>query len=344
MYAIRSYYVFSWSHDGRQSGQKGSIDFRYQSRDCYLVCMNRSWNVIRQIIEQRHKVTAAVLAFLYKQLAKDGENSTRQVTVSFSMEDIIDHLRHDVDIVQMRQLKEGSAQQEWLIKGAERALLYLHEQHAIILQNGLAVFRSAMSLTMKTEKNQQYVKANYQPLAQHYQQKIIQIHVMNEYARIGLQKIKAAQNLVKDYFSMEADKFLPLYFKGRRKILDMATSESSWKSIVEELNNQTQEQIVQASLEQNLLVLAGPGAGKSKVIIHRCAYLMRIRQINPRKILLLCFNHNAALSLRRRLIQLLGRDGSRVNVQTFHGLALSLTGHRITSYNVCYTKLLRDEL
>lgn len=199
--------LFSWSHDGRQSGQKGSIDFRYQSRDCYQVCMNRSWNVIRQIIEQRHKVTAAVLSFFYKQLAKDGENSTRQVTISFSMEDIIDHLRHDVDIVQMRQLKEGSAQQEWLMKGAERALLYLHEQHAIILQNGLAVFRSAMSLTMKTEKNQQYVKANYQPLAQHYQQKIIQIHVMNEYARIGLQKIKAAQNLVKDYFSMEADKF-----------------------------------------------------------------------------------------------------------------------------------------
>lgn len=329
--------LFSWSHDGRQSGQKGSIDFRYQSRDCYQVCMNRSWNVIRQIIEQRHKVTAAVLSFLYKQLAKDGENSTRQVTVSFSMEDIIDHLRHDVDIVQMRQLKEGSAQQEWLMKGAERALLYLHEQHAIILQNGLAVFRSAMSLTMKTEKNQQYVKANYQPLAQHYQQKIIQIHVMNEYARIGLQKIKAAQNLVKDYFSMEADKFLPLYFKGRRKILDMATSESSWKRIVEELNNQTQEQIVQASLEQNLLVLAGPGAGKSKVIIHRCAYLMRIRQINPRKILLLCFNHNAALSLRRRLIQLLGRDGSRVNVQTFHGLALSLTGQALKAQD-------RDEI
>lgn len=45
----------------------------------------------------------------------------------------------------------------------------------------------------------------------------------------------------------------------------MATSESSWKRIVEELNNQTQEQIVQASLEQNLLVLAGPEQVKAKL-------------------------------------------------------------------------------
>lgn len=329
--------LFSWSHDGRQSGQKGSIDFRYSSRDNYQVCVNRSWGEIRRIIEQRHKVTAAVLAFLYQQLAKEGENSTRQVTVSFSMEEIIDHLRHDMEIVQLRQLKEGATQQEWLLRGAERALLYLHEQHAIILQNGLAVFRSAMSLILTSEKNQQYVKANYQPLAQHYQQKIIQIHVMNEYARVGLGKIKAAQELVKDYFSMEADKFLPLYFKGRRKVLDMATSEGSWKRIVEELHNRVQEQIVQASLDQNLLVLAGPGAGKSKVIIHRCAYLMRVRQIEPRKILLLCYNHNAALSLRRRLVELLGRDGSRLNVQTFHGLALSLTGQALKAQD-------RDEI
>ncbi|WP_219953384.1 RecQ family ATP-dependent DNA helicase [Dickeya zeae] len=320
--------LFSWSQDARQNGQKGSIDFRYISREHYQVCVNRNWNEIRSIIERRHKITAAVLDCLQQKRVKDGENNTRQVTVSFSMEEIIDHLRLDTEIMQLRQFKEERDQQTWLLKGAERALLYLHEQHAIILQNGLAVFRSAMSLHLKTDK-QQYVKANYQPLAQHYQQKIIQIHVMNEYARVGLEKIKSAQALVKDYFSMEAEKFLPLYFKGRRKILDMATSENSWKRIVEDLHNQAQEQIVQAGTEQNLLVLAGPGSGKSKVIVHRCAYLMRIRQVDPRKILLLCYNHNAAVSLRRRLVELMGPDGRRVNVQTFHGLALSLTGQAI---------------
>ncbi|MDK8009019.1 UvrD-helicase domain-containing protein, partial [Escherichia coli] len=77
--------------------------------------------------------------------------------------------------------------------------------------------------------------------------------------------------------------------------------------IVENLHNPDQEQIVQASLEQNTLVLAGPGSGKSKVIIHRCAYLLRVKQVDPRKILLLCYNRNAAISLRRRLKSLLGK-------------------------------------
>ncbi|MGL4891283.1 MAG: hypothetical protein ACRC52_10910, partial [Aeromonas veronii] len=74
-----------------------------------------------------------------------------------------------------------------MLKGAERALLYLHEQHAIVLQNGLAVFRSAMTLTLTAERQQQYNKADYQPLEHHYRQKVIQIHVMNEYARISLE-------------------------------------------------------------------------------------------------------------------------------------------------------------
>lgn len=321
--------LYSWSHDARQNGQKGLIEFQYGSRDSYHIIINRSWGECEQIIQRRHKVTNSVLSFLYQIAADSVESSIKKVMLSFSLEQIIEHLRKDVDVIPLIQQREGVDEQKWLMAGAERALLYLHEQHALTLQNGLAVFRSAMSLRLKVEKTHRYVKADYQPLEQHYHQKVLQIHVMNEYARLGYEKPKVAQQLVKDYFSMETESFLPLYFKGRRKVLDLATSESSWKRIVEDLANQNQEQIVQASLEQNMLVLAGPGSGKSKVIVHRCAYLMRVKQVDPRKILLLCYNHNAAVSLRKRLKALLGRDGGRVMVQTFHGLALSLTGHAV---------------
>ena len=54
-----------------------------------------------------------------------------------------------------------------------------------------------------------------------------------------------------------------------------------------------------------------------------------MKQVDPRKILLLCYNRNAAISLRRRLKSLLGKDGASIMVQTFHGLALSLTGYQI---------------
>ncbi|KNC06430.1 DNA helicase [Klebsiella sp. RIT-PI-d] len=339
--------LYSWSQDGRQSGQKGSIEFRYDSRDSYQMAINRQWSTIEKIIQQRHRLTNAVLGFLYHQAAASDENSVRRIMLSFALEQVLDYLRQDVDIIPLLQERDPGNEQEWLIKGAERALLYLHEQHAITLQNGLAVFRAAMSLRLNVEKAHRYVKADYQPLEQHYQQKILQIHVMNEYAKLGLDKPKAAQKLVKDYFALDAESFLPLYFKGRRKVLDLATSESSWKRIVDDLHNQSQEQIVQAGLDQNMLVLAGPGSGKSKVIVHRCAYLMRVKQVDPRKILLLCYNHNAAQSLRRRLKALLGRDGSRVTVQTFHGLALSLTGHAVGSQDneeINFTSLLQDAI
>ncbi|WP_205714128.1 RecQ family ATP-dependent DNA helicase [Escherichia sp. E2748] len=319
--------LFSWSQDARKNGQKGLIGFRYGTRNSYQITLHYSWSDIGKYIRLRHQVTFSVLNFLYALVAGNDESNVKKVMLSFSLEQVIEYMRKDVDILPLIQQRDIDNEQQWLIAGAERALLYLHEQHAIILQNGLAVFRSAMSLKLEVDNSQRYVKSDYQPLAQHYQQKILQIHVMNEYARLGLEQPKFAQQLVKDYFSLDTDSFVPLYFKGRRKILDLATSENSWKRIVEDLHNQSQEQIVQGSLEQNMLVLAGPGSGKSKVIIHRCAYLMRVKQVDPKKILILCYNHNAAVSLRRRLKNLLGRDGARVMVQTFHGLALSLSGY-----------------
>ncbi|MGL6262847.1 UvrD-helicase domain-containing protein [Aeromonas jandaei] len=337
----------SWAQDGRSGGEKGSIDVKYLSRDLYQLTFNRTWSQIEQTIDQRHRVTGATLDFLYTLLASSEESVQRQVMLSFALEQLVKYLREDMDVAQLMNKREASSQQEWLLKGAERALLYLHEQHAIVLQNGLAVFRSAMTLTLTAERQQQYNKADYQPLEHHYRQKVIQIHVMNEYARISLEHFKKAKKLVTDYFSMEADKFLGHYFKGRNKILELATSEHSWKRIVEDLHNRSQEQIVQAPPEQNLLVLAGPGSGKSKVIIHRCAYLMRVKQISPSRIMLLCYNHNAAMSLRRRLAELLGRDGARVSVFTFHGLAMSLTGNAVqnrTSDDIDFTTIIDDAI
>ncbi|WP_223955402.1 RecQ family ATP-dependent DNA helicase [Aeromonas caviae] len=337
----------SWSQDGRSGGEKGAIDVKYLSRDHYQITFNRPWAQIEQTIAQRHAVTGATLDFLYTQLASSEESVQRQVMISFALEQLVKYLREDMDVTQLMNKREASSQQEWLLKGAERALLYLHEQHAVVLQNGLAVFRTAMTLTLTSERQQQYGKTDYQPLEHHYRQKVIQIHVMNEYARIGLEHFKRAKELVTNYFSMEADKFLGHYFKGRGKILELATSEHSWKRIVEDLHNRPQEQIVQAPPEQNLLILAGPGSGKSKVIIHRCAYLLRVKQVDPAKIMLLCYNHNAAISLRRRLVELLGRDGARVSVFTFHGLAMSLTGNAMqnrTSDDIDFSAIIDDAI
>ena len=95
--------------------------------------------------------------------------------------------------------------------------------------------------------------------------------------------------------------------------------------IVEDLGNPTQEAIVTAPPERNMLVLAGPGSGKTRVVAHRCAYLLKIARIRPDRILVVCFNRGAMHELRERIRSLVGDTARRVAVHTYHSLALALT-------------------
>ena len=73
-------------------------------------------------------------------------------------------------------------------------------------------------------------------------------------------------------------------------------------------------------------MLAGPGSGKTRVLVHRIAYLIRVRRENPRSILALAYNRHAAVDIRRRLRDLVGDDASGVTVLTCHALAMRLAG------------------
>src|ERR1019366_3620771 len=72
--------------------------------------------------------------------------------------------------------------------------------------------------------------------------------------------------------------------------------------------------------------LAGPGAGKTRVLVHRIAYLVRVKRENPRGILALTYNRHAAVEIRRRLADLIGADANGVMVLTCHALAMRLAG------------------
>lgn len=69
-----------------------------------------------------------------------------------------------------------------------------------------------------------------------------------------------------------------------------------------------------------LMVLAGPGTGKTRVIIHRIAWAIRERGVEPERVLALTFTKKAAEELRTRLSDLIGPAvAARVNVHTFNG-------------------------
>ncbi|MBF8724267.1 MULTISPECIES: DNA helicase II [Pseudomonas] len=84
--------------------------------------------------------------------------------------------------------------------------------------------------------------------------------------------------------------------------------------------NDAQRQAVAATLGRQL-VLAGAGSGKTRVLVHRIAWLIQVEQASPHSILSVTFTNKAAAEMRQRIEQLLGINPAGMWVGTFHGLA-----------------------
>ena len=84
--------------------------------------------------------------------------------------------------------------------------------------------------------------------------------------------------------------------------------------------NQAQQAAVSAE-NQALLVLAGAGSGKTRVLVHRIAWLIIHKHLSPHSIMAVTFTNKAAAEMRGRVENLLGRSTSAMWIGTFHGLA-----------------------
>jgi DNA helicase II / ATP-dependent DNA helicase PcrA len=88
--------------------------------------------------------------------------------------------------------------------------------------------------------------------------------------------------------------------------------------ILEDLNPAQREAV--AAPAGNVLVLAGAGSGKTRVLVHRIAWLIAVEQVSPYGIFAVTFTNKAATEMRQRTEVLLGRPVTGMWIGTFHGM------------------------
>jgi ATP-dependent DNA helicase RecQ len=304
------------AQDGRDmEGGRGNLHLRKASRGSLFIRLQRSWSIIEQTAKLRRLGAERLLSHLIGKVPKGVRG--KDIPVETTLGNLLAAINSDA------LLRSAVNDPNKLM---DRALLWLHEQHIVTLGKGLSVFRPAITLYLNP-KGGKFTVQNYAPLDEHYTQQTIQTHVMATYAEKGLEDINEAERLASDYFVLEQDAFMRRWMPGRGTEFRRQATGQAWADIVESLGNSIQEQIVRDDREQtNVLVLAGPGSGKTRVLVHRIAYLVKIRREDPNGILVLAYNRHAAAEIRERLRCLIGDEARFVTVSTIHALAMRLVG------------------
>lgn len=214
----------------------------------------------------------------------------------------------------------------YTIRDYEYLLLFLHHLNVIELKSGLLVFYNPMKIVRQEDNNRkQYTTVDFEQLARFYQSKTEQIHIVGEYAKKQLRQQEEALQFVDDYFVLDYDAFLAKYFPGRRTKIRQPLTEEQFESIIKDLSTE-QLEVIKDNKSENILVAAGPGSGKTRVLVHKVASLLLMEDIKPEQFLMLTFSRPAALEFKTRLRKLVGNLAYQVDIFTYHGFAFQLLG------------------
>ena len=317
--------IRSISQDGRSGagGSVGSLTARKSDVETVRITLNREWGELEDAAGLRRAAAARLLDHMLASLPPGQRGTDLLAETTFGR--LMQALESDLSL-------KGRVRD--ISKLHDRALLWLHDQEVLRLNRGLTVFRPAMTIRLeRRERRRGFAGADFTPLALHYKGQVMQIHIMREFAERGCESIGEALRMVMDYFSLREDEFLARWLPGREREIGRQTTPESWRSIVESLGNPVQQRIVSDARrkQRNALVLAGPGSGKTRVLVHRIAWLIRVRRESAAGILALAYNRHAAVDIRRRLTELIGSDARAVTVLTCHALAMRIAGASFAS-------------
>ena len=137
---------------------------------------------------------------------------------------------------------------------------------------------------------------------------------------------QAALQFVQDYFQMDFKKFISKYFKGdRAKEIKNNITPKKYHQLFGELSD-SQLKIIKDADSKYIVAAAGPGSGKTRVLVHKLASLLLLEDVKHEQLLMLTFSRAAATEFKKRLIGLIGNAANFVEIKTFHSYCFDLLG------------------
>ncbi len=273
----------------------------------------------RDKLEKLHILTKLVTEYLYKKsaeiVAKD--EMKEEVLIEFSVQ----------ELKEMIEKEQGMFSLKASIDDVEDTLFYLSRIEAIKIEGGFLVLHNRLTIE-RIEKNNriQYKESNYEKLKQFYEQKVQQIHIVGEYAKKMIQNYNEALQFVDDYFKLNYNSFISKYFHGQRQheIRRTLTPEKFMKLFT--TLSPAQLDIIKDSDHQYIVIAAGPGSGKTRVLVHKLASLLLAEDVKHEQLLMLTFSRAAATEFKKRLIALIGNAANYTEIKTFHSYCFDLLG------------------
>ena len=296
---------------------KGYVEKQEEAhRNIALVRRNDMEQTIKRF-ETRIDVCRFIIDWLYQLVGKNEE--AKKGCVQFS---IIELLKE----VKQKNQSFFTNLSDLQLEDVEEALLYLSRIGALKLEGGFLVLYNAMDIRRLKDNRLRYKQEDYRMLSEFYKQKIQQIHIVGEYANLLVKDYNDALQYVQDYFQMNYREFVNKYFKGEREAeIKCNMTPAKYKKLFGQLSDR-QKEIIEDRESRCIVVAAGPGSGKTRVLVHKLASLISLEDVKHEQLLMLTFSRAAATEFKQRLMELIGNAAHYVEIKTFHAYCFDLLG------------------
>lgn len=276
--------------------------------------------LLKDKLEKRHALSKFIIELLYEKSnmnASEEDLAKEEVLVEFSVLELKSAYEESLDLFKLNISLDD----------IEDTLFYLSRIEAIKIEGGFLVVYNRLTIE-RTEQNnkKQYTKDDYQKLHQFYESKVQQIHIVGEYAKKMIVDYKNALQFVDDYFQLNYSSFLHRYFPGsRQNEIKRNITPAKFKQLFGELSP-SQLKIINDNETKHIVVAAGPGSGKTRVLVHKLASLLLMEDVKHEQLLMITFSRAAATEFKKRLLKLIGNAANYIEIKTFHSYCFDLLG------------------